>query len=292
VASTETTVVHLARHLLSIGRSKAALDALARASSDEIESAEYWKVRAGALSDLGRYEASRDTARRGLERNPEDIGLLEAYAVAELNMGITGIALKVLEEALELSPGNPILLAHRAWAFALREDFAEAEAAIEEALRVAPERQHVLQTRAQIACLANDRRAKEYIDDLLRSDPNDPVAHVLSASVAGKSKRLVSAARAWEEAARLDPGDIRVAAAAREARVHAHPLLAPLRLLFYRFGTWPARLLYYAGLVAAVIFLGPVGVLLVWAALGLFLLLSRVGLEVIRRRQDRKHGGF
>ena len=179
MASTETTVVHLARHLLSIGRSKAALDALARASSDEIESAEYWKVRAGALSDLGRYEASRDTARRGLERNPEDIGLLEAYAVAELNMGITGIALKVLEEALELSPGNPILLAHRAWAFALREDFAEAEAAVEEALRVAPERQHVLQTRAQIACLANDRRAKEYIDDLLRSDPNDPVAHVL-----------------------------------------------------------------------------------------------------------------
>jgi Tfp pilus assembly protein PilF len=287
----ETNVLHLGAHLLSIGKPKAALDALARASSDEIESAEYWTIRAGALSDLRRYEASRDAARRGLERNPEDIDLLEAYAVAELNMGITGIALKVLEKALELSPANPVLLAHRALACARREDFAEAEAAIEEALRIAPEHQHVLRTRAQIALLANDRRAKLYIDDLLRSDPEDRIAHVMRASVAGERKHFVSAARAWEEAARLDPGDDEVAAIAREARVTAHPLLAPARLLFWRFGLWPARLLYYAGLVAAVVFLGLIGVWLLLATIAFFFLLAW-GRDVIRKRQQRKYGRF
>jgi tetratricopeptide (TPR) repeat protein len=285
-------VLHLAAHLRSIGKPKAALDALARASSDEIESAEYWTIRAGALSDLRRHEASRDAARLGLERNPEDIDLLEAYAVAELNMGITGIALKVLEKALELSPANPVLLAHRAWALARREEFAEAEAAIEEALRIAPEHQHVLRTRAQIALLANDRRAKRYIEDLLRIDPEDRIAHVLRASAAGEKKHFVSAARMWGEAARLDPGDDEVAAIAREARVTAHPLLAPVRLLFWRFGVLPFRLLYYAGLVAAVVSLGLMGVWLVWAATALLFLLAWVGRDVIRKRQKRKYGRF
>jgi tetratricopeptide (TPR) repeat protein len=288
----ETNVLHLAGHLCAIGKPKAALDALARASSDEIERAEYWTTRARALSALRRYEASRDAARRGLERNPDDIGLLEAYAVAELNMGITGIALKVLGEALELSPANPVLVAHRALALARRENFAEAEAAIEEALRIAPEHQHVLRTRAQIAFLAHDRRAKQYIDDLLRVDPENRIGHVLRANLAGERKDLSSAARAWEEAARLDPSDHRVTAAAREARVQAHPLLAPLRLLFWRFGLWPARLLYYAGLVAALVFLGAMGLWIFWAALGFFFLLVRVGPEVIRRRQNRKYGRF
>jgi len=294
VAQTETNLLHLAEHLHSIGKEKAALDALARASSDEIESAKYWAIRVWVLAGLRRYEASHEVAQRGLERNPDDIELLDAFAVAELNLGFPGRALKALDKALRLSPANPILLTHRALALAHRRDFEEAEVAIGEALRIAPEYWPVLQTRAQIAVLANDRRANRYIDDLLRVDPENRIGHVLRGRVAAKRKHFVSAARAWEEAARLHPGDDTVAAAAREARVRAHPLLAPARLLLWRLGRWPFYLLCYviAVVVASTGHLTFWVALAAWSFLVLLHLLTELGPEVIRRRQNRKYGDF
>jgi tetratricopeptide (TPR) repeat protein len=267
------------------------LDALARASSNEIEGTEYWEIRGLALYKLGQYEASHEAARRGLERNPDDIGLLDIFAIAEIELGFPGRALKALAKALELSPDNPTLLAHRAFALARRLDFDEAENAIEEALRLAPESRLVLYTRAQIAVLGNDPRANEYIEDLLRIDPEDRGAHVLRGNLAGKQKHFVSAARAWEEAARLDPGDAEVAAVAREARVHAHPILAPVRPM-WRLGRWRSYFLYLT-VVFALAASGLESVRVVIVAIWLvFVILSWVGPGLIRRYQDRKYGGF
>jgi tetratricopeptide (TPR) repeat protein len=290
VAPTETNVLGLAEHLLSIDKHEAALETLSRASSDQIDSPDYWAIRAQALLELERYEASRKAARRGLERHPEDMRLLAALALSELELGFPEDALEALGKALEVSPDDPVLLALRALAFAHRLDFDEAEAGIEEALRVAPDLQPVLQVRAQIAVLANDRRANQYIDDLVRIDPEDRFAQVLRGRAARKRKRFVAASRAWDEAARLDPGNREIVAAAREARIVAHPLVAPARAMS-RMGRWPFVLL--VSLIMVV--LTATEIVPFWLLTCLWLLLVvliRFGPRYVRWNQNRKYGEF
>jgi Flp pilus assembly protein TadD len=291
MSSRQTNVLHLAQHLLAIGRQEAALDALEKASSDEIESTEYWAIRAEALADLGQYDASAESVRCGLERDPEDIQLLDALAIAEVERGFPGKAEKALAKALELSPQNPLLLAHRAYVLARRGEFDESRTAIAEAMEVAPEWKPVLQTRAQVAVLANDKHASEYIDDLLRLDPNDRIAHALRGNLASEQKRFVSASRAFDEAVRLDPSDAELAEVAREARVAAHPVLAPVRAMWL-FGRWRSYFLYL-GLVSVLAASGlesiRVVVVIIWLVI---VALSWFGPALIRRYQNRKFGGF
>ena len=66
----ESDTLALARRYVDIDRPQAALDALGRAREDELETAEYWAIRAQSLLQLERSTASAEAAQRGLERSP------------------------------------------------------------------------------------------------------------------------------------------------------------------------------------------------------------------------------
>ena len=182
-----------------------------------------------ALLQLERYDECAEAATRGLERSPEEIELLDLLALAYMDSGHSITAGRVLEQALEISPEHPILLAHAALAAAKAGEFDEAKELVAKAMRLAPELVVVLRVRAQVAYLAGDREAPQYVDELLAREPEDAIGHALRGNVAIRGKRYVSASRAFEEAARLDPSDDEFADVARTTRVAAHPLLAPVR---------------------------------------------------------------
>jgi Flp pilus assembly protein TadD len=291
MGSGEPNNLHLARHYLEMGRQQAALDVLSSATSDDLEDATYWEMRSQALAELGRNDESAQAAERGLARHPEDIGLLDSFAIAESQRGFHARAAKALAKALELDPQNPLLLAHRGFILAQTKEVDEARAAIAEAMKLAPEWKPVLQTRAQVAVLTKDKQAGQYIEELLRADPNDRVAHALRGALASEKKRYVSASRAFDEAARLDPGDAELVEVAREARVAAHPILAPARAM-WRIGRWRAYFMFLivTGILAATGFESAREVIIYgWLVI---VFLSWFGPGLVRRHQKRKYGGF
>src|SRR5207244_1654126 len=123
--------------------------------------------------------------------DPEDLGLLDVLAICRLERGDYGGAEETLGRALELSPENPLLLAHRALVLARGQRFDAAREAVAEAMRVAPDWTPVLRVRAQVAVLADDREAPQYIDDLLEVDPEDRIGHALRGNLAAKRKNYV-----------------------------------------------------------------------------------------------------
>jgi Flp pilus assembly protein TadD len=291
MAEDEFGALHLARHYVDVDRPQAALDALARVSGDALAEPEYWAVRAEALLHLERYGDGAEAAERGLEQDPEDISLLDVLAICRLERDDFAGAEQALATALELSPENPLLLAHRALVLARSKRFAEAREAVDQAMRVAPDWTPVLRVRAQVAVLADDPAASWYVDELLERDPEDRIGHALRGNLAAKQRRFVSASRSFDQAARLDPTDPELAEVAREARVAAHPVLAPLRPI-YRFGRWRSYFLYLAlafGLAAAGLQSLRVVLAIVWISL---VLLSWIGPRVLRWRQKRRYGGF
>jgi Flp pilus assembly protein TadD len=291
MGSGEPNNLHLARHYLEMGRQQAALDVLDSATSDDLETATYWEMRSQVLAELGRNDESALAAERGLERHPEDIGLLDAFAIAESQRGFHARAAKALAKALEIDPQNPLLLAHRGFILAQGKEVEEARAAIAEAMKLAPEWKPVLQTRAQVAVLTKDKQAGQYIDEFLRADPNDRIGHALRGSLASEKKRYVSASRAFDEAARLDPGDTELVEIAREARIAAHPILAPVRAM-WRFGRWRSYFLFLAIAIGlAGLGLESIRRFVVYAWL-VIVVLSWFGPGLIRRHEKRKYGGF
>ena len=57
-------------------------------------------------------------------------------------------------------------------------------------MSVDPESQSVLRVRAQVAVLADDPEAKDYIDDLLAADPEDQIGHALRGNLAINAEAL------------------------------------------------------------------------------------------------------
>ena len=119
MSSRQTSGLALARHYLEVGRPQAALDALAGVTGDELDDAEYWAIRAEALLELDRAVEGAEAARRGLEHDPEDMSLLDALALCELNRGRPAAARQALDSALAILPDHPVLLSHHALALAL-----------------------------------------------------------------------------------------------------------------------------------------------------------------------------
>jgi hypothetical protein len=93
----------------------------------------------------------------------------------------------------------------------------------------------VLRTRAQVAVLSRDRRADEYSRELLALEPGAEDVHLISGTAAASARRIDAALGHYVEAARLNPGNDRVAWVGRRSRALQHPLAAPLRL-FWRLG--------------------------------------------------------
>ena len=83
----------------------------------------------------------------------------------------------------------------------------------------------------------------------------------------------------------------RVAGVARNARVAAHPLLAPVRPM-WRFGRWRSYFLYLTlitVLAAARLETLRVVVICIWLVI---VILSWFGPRILRGREKRKYGGF
>jgi len=291
VSRSEGDVLHLARHFVDVNRPQDALDTLERADSGELDDPDYWSLRAAALLGLDRDREAADAASRGLALDAEDIELLYLLAVAQIAQELYGKADVTLRKALELAPDNPLLLARRGVVLALMRDVSEAQRAISKAMSLAPDDTDVLRARAHVAVLTSRPNAAKYVDELLERDPEDPIGHALRGNLALEQGQYVSASRAFDKAARLDPASTEVTRAAREARVPAHPLLAPVRLM-WRFGRWRSYFLYLTIvmiLAAARLETLRIAVIAVWLTI---VVLSWVGPRFLRWWQGRRYGGF
>jgi tetratricopeptide (TPR) repeat protein len=226
----------LARHYLEIGNAKRALAELEKAPA--VDDADFWAARAEALYELHRFAEAAEAAEQGLRHDPEDFDLLDVLAIAELEHGRETEAMAAIDAALELYPDSAELHAHRALILARRkrksfrlQSFKKARAAVDEALRLNPRSEDVLRARAQVAALAGDPLAPQYAAELLALEPDDEQAHALSGTALASRGNVLPALRHFEEAARLDPSDPKLAWAGRYARELRRPFFAPALFL-------------------------------------------------------------
>src|SRR5207253_3728892 len=147
-----------ARHDLDRDRPDRALDALSKVTEPELETYEFWTLRARALYRLRRWEEALEAAQTGLERRPDDFQLLDVLALAHLESGHKKQARTTIEHALELYPDQAVLHAHRALILARMKPrsfrlaaYKDARAAVDEALRLDPHSDAALRVRAQVA---------------------------------------------------------------------------------------------------------------------------------------------
>ncbi len=227
----------LARHDLARGRPDRALAALSKVSGAELESDEYWTLRAHALYSLREWDEAVAAAQAGLEREPGDFELLDVLALAELERGRKRQARAAIDAALLLYPESAELHAHRALILARSAhrsfrlaSFKQARAAVDEALRLDPHCEAALRARAQIAALSGDRRASEFSAELLSLDPEDEHAHVIAGAALSRTGNVGTGLKHYVEAARLDPADPRMAWIGRRSRVLQGRFAAPLLL--------------------------------------------------------------
>jgi len=204
----------LARHDLARDRPDRALDALSKVTGPELETSDFWSLRASALYRLRRWNEAIEAAQTGLEREPGDLQLLDVLALAQLENGDKKQARRTIEHALELHPDEAILHAHRALVLARSAQkafrlasYKEARAEVDEALRLDPTSEAVLRVRAQVATLSGDPRALEYASELLAFDPEDDHAHVVAGSALARRGDVAQGLDHYLEAARLDPSD-------------------------------------------------------------------------------------
>lgn len=227
----------LARHYLEIGNAKRALAQLEKVP-EAVDNPDFWVVRAEALYELNRFAEASEAAQQGLEHDPEDFNLLDLLAIAELERGREKEAMVAIDAALELHPDSAELHAHRALILARRkrksfrlQSFKQAHAALHEALRLDPRSEDVLRARAQVAALSGDPLAPRYAAELLALEPDDEQAHALTGTALANRGDVLPALRHFEEAARLDPSDPKLAWAGRYARELRRPFFAPALFL-------------------------------------------------------------
>jgi len=225
----------LARHDLSRSRPDRALARLATVTGAELEAPEFWSLRAQALFDLRRWDEAVAAARTGLEREPDDVELLDLIAVSELERGRKKQAQKAIDAAIALHPEAAVLHAHRGLILARSAQrsfrptsYKKARLAVDQALRLDPDSEHALSVRAHIAVLSGERGAGEYAAELLARDPENEHAHVVAGAARERRGDASSALGHYEEAARLDPSDPDLAWLGRHSRVLRGRFAAPM----------------------------------------------------------------
>lgn len=226
----------LAEHYLLIGQPQGALQTLGRVDAAALEEPAYWRTRAAALLDLDQAAAALDAARSGLRLNADDPWLLSLASRAAEGLGDLAEAERLILAALRLWSENPGWLCQYAVLLARGGDARKAARVQERAEHVAPDDPIVIRTRALLAYLAgDDGGARRHGERLLEHDPEDPAAYAILGATAAVRGDASRAARYFDERARYDVRDHAAAAVAREARIRAHWLFAPLRP-FTRFG--------------------------------------------------------
>jgi tetratricopeptide (TPR) repeat protein len=224
-----------ARHDLARGRPDRALAALENVTGLELESEEFWSLRAAALYDVGDAGAAVLAAQKGLEHDPSDFVLLDVLALSQLAAGHKKDARATIDAALLIYPESATLHAHRALILARSAEksfrlasYKKARAAVDEALRLDPDCEAALRARAQVAALSGDPRAEVYAADLLAHDPEDEHAHVISGVAHARRGNVHAGLDHYLEAARLDPSDPKLAWLGRKSRILQSPFVAPV----------------------------------------------------------------
>jgi len=236
VSDLDTRRLELARHYASIGQHERVLETLD--GMESLADSEGWLLRSEALYHADRYREGSEAARRGLELDPEDIGLLDVLALNLIEQGDLAGAEQALLAALEKWPENEVLLCHYAIACAHHGQREKAEQLLDRAMRFDPESVDVLRTRAQVAYILGDHRAtKRLAGELLAVEPEDRVAHILRGNIQADSN-VYAAVRDHERAIRLDPSDRDLAEVVRHNRTVTHWLQWPIYPI-QRFG--PAK---------------------------------------------------
>jgi tetratricopeptide (TPR) repeat protein len=225
----------LARHDLARGRPDRALATLGKVTGPDLESDEFWSLRARALYEVGEWEAAVAAAETGLERDPADFELLDVLALAQLESGRKKQARATIDGALLLYPDSADLHAHRALILARSTEksfrlasYRKARAAVDEALRLDPHSEAAFRVRAQIAALSGDPLAEVYASELLTADPEDEQAHILTGVARARRGDVKAGLDHYLEAARLDPADPTIARLGRKSRILQGRFAAPM----------------------------------------------------------------
>ena len=230
----------LAEHYLDISQPQRALDVLGRGDG-LLDDGRYWALHCAALIDLDRDREAVAAAEAGLQLDPEDTTLLRLHALACGNAGDLAMAERSLLSALAEDSGDPRLLAEYAILLARGAQLDKAARVLDEAERLDPLDGRVVAARGIVAYLGgDDSTTKKRAEQLLATDPDARPGHLLRGAVLSSRGSARAARRHYETAARLDPSDAAVVAAAHDARRVAHPMLWPIYPVI-RFGamrTW------------------------------------------------------
>ena len=266
----------LARHHLERGRPDLALAALEDVTPGEVETLEFWRLRADTLLRLRLCAEARDAARSGLERAPHDVHLLEVLALAYSGLRKKREALTAIEAALRLQPDDPGLHAQKAFLLTRHAQnaigfasYRGARAAAEHALKLDPDFVPAHAARLQVAVAAGERRAPKIAARLLELAPESGQAHLLAGVALTNRGRVPAALRHYTEAARLDPPDPEAARFLRGSKTLAHPVASILRL-FWRLGPLAVLLTIFVLVVGSLILYLTTGIELPIAILGIF----------------------
>ena len=225
----------LALHYLQIDQPQRALDTLDRAQT-LVDASEYWRLRAAALVDLDEAGEAVNAAARGLQIEPDDLGLLIVHALAQIGVGDLAAAERSLLAALRIDPENATLLAQYAILVARAGQLDKAARLLNEAERVDPLNDEAVTARGFLAYLSgDDAAAVRHAEDLLAENPEAAAGHLLRGAVLVERGSARAARRHLDAAARMDPANTNIVNAARQTRWATHPLMWPL-IPIHRFG--------------------------------------------------------
>jgi tetratricopeptide (TPR) repeat protein len=265
-----------ARHDLSRGRPDLALAALEHVRATELETLEFWRIRADALLRLGLCAEAHDAARTGLDRVPNDVHLLVTLALAFSGLRRKKEALDAMEAAVALEPDGARLHAQRAFLLTRHAQnavgFASyrlARKAATRALELDGDCFAAHLARVQVAVASGERDAHKLAAQLLELAPENEQAHALAGIALTNRGRAHAGARHYTEAARLDPTDPEPARLLRGSRTLRHPVAFVLRL-FWRLGPLPVLLAIFVLTVASLVLFLTTGIELPLAILGVF----------------------
>lgn len=224
-----TDVMSLAMHYLAIGQPERALSALESAGA-EPDDPELLFLRGAALFDLERYEDAADLASRGLTSEPDSPALLWLLTVANAQLGRLAEAERAILAALEIAPESPDYLCTYADVMARAGQFDKAERLIAEAARIDPDDSAVLSARIDLAYLRGDNKQLEQLSrELLARDPESMRGHQMMGLLMLRKGAASDSLRHYSAVVRHDPAREASYESAMQAKIHAHPLMLPLR---------------------------------------------------------------
>ncbi|HKR63859.1 MAG TPA: tetratricopeptide repeat protein [Thermoanaerobaculia bacterium] len=219
------TAILIAERYVHLRMGERALKAL---ESARLNDARTWLWRANALHSLGRDEESAAAARLGLEFDPQSPYLHVAVAIAEMARKLYPEAEAAAREAVRLDP--EYAQAHSVLALILSATRRPMGAAktLRQARSLEPQDTavrifDVLLMLQRREILAADAEARAILAD----EPDNSAAHWIRGMSLWTSGRCRAAAKHFQEAATLDPGDT---LCVRCARIANHWLLWPLRM--------------------------------------------------------------